>query len=69
MSNKEKENHQPAEEYNLLNFLAYTYYLPFFMAGPVVTFNAFIAQVFNFLLFNPEDQRTSKNVFNKTESD
>jgi D-alanyl-lipoteichoic acid acyltransferase DltB (MBOAT superfamily) len=42
---KAQEHHQPPASYGVLEYLAYVYYIPFFMTGPVVTFNAFIAQV------------------------
>ena len=34
----------PESNYNLINFLAYTLYLPLFLAGPIITFNDFITQ-------------------------
>jgi D-alanyl-lipoteichoic acid acyltransferase DltB (MBOAT superfamily) len=34
----------PASNYNLLNFMAYALYLPLYLAGPIITFNDFIAQ-------------------------
>jgi D-alanyl-lipoteichoic acid acyltransferase DltB (MBOAT superfamily) len=40
-----EETHHSPEDYGIAQFFAYTYYLPLFLAGPVVTFNAFLAQV------------------------
>nr|KAJ3418018.1 glycerol transporter [Polyrhizophydium stewartii] len=34
-----------APEYNLFNYLAYLFYAPLFLAGPIITFNDFVAQV------------------------
>jgi D-alanyl-lipoteichoic acid acyltransferase DltB (MBOAT superfamily) len=34
----------PDSNYNLVNFMAYTLYLPLYLAGPIITFNDFIAQ-------------------------
>ena len=34
----------PLEDYNYLNFLCYVLYAPFYLAGPVVTFNDFLHQ-------------------------
>ncbi|RKP12464.1 MBOAT, membrane-bound O-acyltransferase family-domain-containing protein, partial [Piptocephalis cylindrospora] len=35
----------PLSEYSLLHYLAYTLYLPLFLAGPIITFNDFITQI------------------------
>lgn len=34
----------PDSNYNLINFMAYNMYLPLYLAGPIITFNDFIAQ-------------------------
>ena len=40
-----QEVHRPLKEYSLWAFFAYTLYLPLFLAGPIISFNAFSAQV------------------------
>jgi len=40
-----QESHLPLSNYGLLEYYAYLYYIPLFIAGPVATFNAFVAQV------------------------
>ncbi|KAI9226760.1 MAG: MBOAT, membrane-bound O-acyltransferase family-domain-containing protein [Piptocephalis tieghemiana] len=35
----------PLSEYSLINYFAYTLYLPLFLAGPIITFNDFISQI------------------------
>ncbi|KAI8057108.1 glycerol transporter [Syncephalis plumigaleata] len=34
-----------AHEYNYSNYLAYLFYIPLFLAGPIITFNNFVAQM------------------------
>ena len=34
----------PIEQYNYLNFLYYVFYAPFYLAGPIITFNDFLHQ-------------------------
>jgi membrane-bound O-acyltransferase GUP1_2 len=40
-----QEEHRPSQDYSLSGYFAYTYYLPLFIAGPILSFNAFSAQV------------------------
>ncbi|EAL63159.1 membrane bound O-acyl transferase family protein [Dictyostelium discoideum AX4] len=42
-----QERHQPMEHYSFSHFLAYIFYIPLYIAGPITTFNAFTAQVYN----------------------
>eukprot|EP01132_Coremiostelium_polycephalum_P009730 gene9730-11949_t len=42
-----QEKHQPQENYSFWHFLAYIFYIPLYIAGPITTFNAFISQVYN----------------------
>ncbi|CAM9190451.1 unnamed protein product [Discosporangium mesarthrocarpum] len=37
--------HRPPMDYSLWNCLAYTFYTPLYVAGPTITFNAFISQM------------------------
>jgi len=37
--------HQPSHNYGILQYFAYIYYVPLFLAGPVISFNAWMAQV------------------------
>lgn len=39
--------HRPPEEYSLWNCLGYVFYAPLYLAGPILTFNAYISQVWN----------------------
>jgi D-alanyl-lipoteichoic acid acyltransferase DltB (MBOAT superfamily) len=43
------------DEYNLLNYLAYVLYTPLYLAGPILTFNDFIHQVFYFFIIYHSD--------------
>lgn len=42
-----QEKHQPVENYSLAHFLAYIFYIPLYIAGPIASFNAFVAQVYS----------------------
>ncbi|EGC31081.1 hypothetical protein DICPUDRAFT_157122 [Dictyostelium purpureum] len=42
-----QERHGPLDHYSLSHFIAYIFYIPLYIAGPIVTFNAFVAQVYN----------------------
>lgn len=55
---KAQETHRPEEDYGLLQYFAYNYYVPLFLAGPVITFNAFIAQV-TYILNNLYQSKSS----------
>jgi len=35
----------PASAYNLITYLAYVYYPPLYIAGPICTFNSFASQL------------------------
>eukprot|EP01105_Mastigella_eilhardi_P013655 TRINITY_DN3109_c0_g1_i2.p1 TRINITY_DN3109_c0_g1~~TRINITY_DN3109_c0_g1_i2.p1 ORF type:complete len:489 (+),score=105.54 TRINITY_DN3109_c0_g1_i2:28-1467(+) len=39
-----QETERPASDYNLLLYIAYVFYPPLYIAGPLVSFNAFAAQ-------------------------
>eukprot|EP00179_Madagascaria_erythrocladioides_P022712 CAMPEP_0198347784 /NCGR_PEP_ID=MMETSP1450-20131203/86753_1 /TAXON_ID=753684 ORGANISM="Madagascaria erythrocladiodes, Strain CCMP3234" /NCGR_SAMPLE_ID=MMETSP1450 /ASSEMBLY_ACC=CAM_ASM_001115 /LENGTH=157 /DNA_ID=CAMNT_0044053345 /DNA_START=140 /DNA_END=610 /DNA_ORIENTATION=+ len=39
------EIHHPSSDYNYFAFLAYVLYLPLYVAGPILSFNAFLAQL------------------------
>jgi len=41
-----QEQHLNKTQYDLSHFLAYVFYLPLYIAGPIISFNAFIAQVY-----------------------
>lgn len=43
---KSQEIHHLPHYYNLLEYFAFIYYIPLFIAGPIITFNSFISQVF-----------------------
>lgn len=36
--------HRPLEEYSLLHCLGYVFYAPLYLAGPTLTFNAYVSQ-------------------------
>ena len=36
------EQHLPLEQYGIVAFVAYVFYIPLYIAGPIVSFNAFI---------------------------
>lgn len=40
------ENYQPLETYNLFNYYSYLAYPPLFLTGPILTFNAYISQIY-----------------------
>ncbi|EGG22709.1 membrane bound O-acyl transferase family protein [Cavenderia fasciculata] len=40
------EKHQPTEHYTFSHFFAYIFYIPLYIAGPICSFNAWIAQVY-----------------------
>lgn len=44
-------NPRPLKEYSLINALAYCLYPPLFIAGPIITFNDFCAQLYRPLVF------------------
>lgn len=37
--------HRPMEEYSMWNCLCYSFYAPLYLAGPTLTFNAFVSHV------------------------
>lgn len=37
--------HRPMAEYSLWNCLCYSFYAPLYLAGPTLTFNAFVSHV------------------------
>ncbi len=37
--------HHLLPSYSLLNYLAYTLYVPLYIAGPIITFNSFVSQL------------------------
>jgi len=39
------EDHRPFDEYNLLNCLSYCLYAPLYVAGPIISFNSYMAFV------------------------
>lgn len=41
--------HRPMTEYSLWNCLCYLFYAPLYLAGPTLTFNAFVSQVSGYL--------------------
>jgi D-alanyl-lipoteichoic acid acyltransferase DltB (MBOAT superfamily) len=41
-----QEQHLPKSQYGLLHFLAYIFYPPLYIAGPIVSYNAFTHQVY-----------------------
>lgn len=43
---KRIETSHPIVEYSFLNYLHYVLYSPFYLAGPIITFNDFLHQVF-----------------------
>jgi len=43
---RRQEDPQPLWVYNLLNYYAYLFYPPLYISGPVITYNAFISQVY-----------------------
>eukprot|EP01112_Ceratiomyxa_fruticulosa_P012411 TRINITY_DN3433_c0_g1_i1.p1 TRINITY_DN3433_c0_g1~~TRINITY_DN3433_c0_g1_i1.p1 ORF type:complete len:575 (+),score=83.20 TRINITY_DN3433_c0_g1_i1:1591-3315(+) len=53
-----QEKHHPKSSYGLSNFLAYVFYVPLYIAGPIVSFNAFTAQV-----HNPQQTYSLKQLF------
>eukprot|EP01119_Soliformovum_irregulare_P022959 TRINITY_DN7939_c2_g1_i2.p1 TRINITY_DN7939_c2_g1~~TRINITY_DN7939_c2_g1_i2.p1 ORF type:complete len:539 (+),score=167.65 TRINITY_DN7939_c2_g1_i2:202-1818(+) len=44
--NQLAEQHQSRDLYNIWNYFAYVFYLPLFIAGPVMNFNSFISQIY-----------------------
>eukprot|EP00029_Vermamoeba_vermiformis_P014736 TRINITY_DN9848_c0_g1_i1.p1 TRINITY_DN9848_c0_g1~~TRINITY_DN9848_c0_g1_i1.p1 ORF type:complete len:515 (-),score=28.33 TRINITY_DN9848_c0_g1_i1:107-1651(-) len=40
-----QESDHPLDNYNAINFLAYVFYFPLYIAGPITTFNAFLANI------------------------
>lgn len=40
-----QEKHVPQDQYNLVTYLAYILYAPLYLAGPIITYNAFASQV------------------------
>lgn len=47
-------------QYNLVAYLAYLLYAPLYIAGPIITFNAFASQVFSLPCFCNFDGNVSK---------
>ena len=41
---RQQEEHRPRAEYGLADYLVYAFYVPLYLGGPVVTYNAFAAQ-------------------------
>ncbi|GAM17035.1 hypothetical protein SAMD00019534_002100 [Acytostelium subglobosum LB1] len=41
-----QEKHQPRDHYDLQHFFVYIFYIPLYIAGPIASFNAFIAQLY-----------------------
>lgn len=48
---KRQESKLPFEDYSFLNFMAYIFYLPLYLAGPICCYNAFIS-----FLKRPQEQ-------------
>jgi hypothetical protein len=42
-----QEKQVPQDQYNLVTYLAYILYAPLYLAGPIITYNAFASQVFS----------------------
>lgn len=40
-----QHTHAPASDYNVAHYLAYLFYVPLYLAGPTITFNAWASQV------------------------
>ena len=38
-----QDTFRPKDEYNFINYLGYINYLPLFLAGPIINFNAWIS--------------------------
>jgi len=43
--NLRAEVHQPMSDYNLLYYYSYCLYIPLYIAGPIITYNAFVSQI------------------------
>lgn len=41
-----QEKNQPLERFNLLTFLAYNFYVPTFVGGPIISFSAWVSQIY-----------------------
>lgn len=41
------ETHRPLSQYNFVNYLSYTLYAPLYIAGPIISFNAFVENTHN----------------------
>eukprot|EP01133_Synstelium_polycarpum_P004295 gene4295-5016_t len=41
-----QERHLPEERYDFSHFIAYIFYIPLYIAGPISTYNSFMAQVY-----------------------
>ena len=57
MSHKQRTNNaHPLEIYTFTNYLAYIFYPPLYIAGPIITFNDFMWQVNRlFVVFRSPD--------------
>ncbi|ANB13177.1 Gup1p [Sugiyamaella lignohabitans] len=53
------ETSRPMEEYNWLNYVAYTTYAPLYLAGPILTFNDFMFQSRTTLVYSINFKRIS----------
>lgn len=51
------KQHRPLAQYNLINFISYILYAPLYVAGPILPFNAFVAQ-----MERPQTHRSKKEV-------
>jgi D-alanyl-lipoteichoic acid acyltransferase DltB (MBOAT superfamily) len=45
------ESHLQPEKYGISEYLGYLFYPCFFLAGPIVSFNAFVSQVSSLIIF------------------